>query len=166
MKRIGGDEARTKALMSYAHEQFKDAGMPEDRIDYILKKWAKNAVEDDDQGCIDKGKYGVWCPKGDEWYCKKNCEKEKKPKREVDEDGCIDKGRLGYWCPNGNGGWYCEKNCGIRPDANGCYDKGDKGVWCPKGDDWYCKEGCKGEKKEEKKVAGVLLGEKNGCYDK
>lgn len=41
MKFMQGDEAKMKGLMEHAHSLFKDAGMPEDRIDYILEKWAK-----------------------------------------------------------------------------------------------------------------------------
>jgi len=36
-----GDVAAVKDMMSKVHEMFRKAGMPEDRIDYILVKWVK-----------------------------------------------------------------------------------------------------------------------------
>jgi len=152
-----------------AHALFKEAGMPEDRIDYILIKWAKyatqNAAAKEPKDCIDKGPHGVWCPKGDKWYCNKNCEKNK-----ADADGCYDKGEHGLWCPHGDG-WYCKEHCPeskpqpktkkVVLDGQGCYDKGEYGVWCPKGDGWFCKENCPDSKPKPKVVPDA-----NGCYDK
>jgi len=44
LKFYQADEAKMKFVMTRAHQLFKDAGMPEDRIDYILKKWSKYAA--------------------------------------------------------------------------------------------------------------------------
>merc|ERR1712066_411643 len=120
-KMMHNDKEKMQGLMTRVHELFKHAGMPEDRIDYILEKWAKYAASEDNDGCVDKGKYGVWCPKGEKWYCLKNCE-DNKP----DADGCYDKGEHGVWCPKGDG-WYCKENCKDQKkglDASGCYNKG------------------------------------------
>merc|ERR1719506_3000228 len=40
MKMMHGDDAKTKDIINSAHKIFKSAGMPDDRIDYILEKWA------------------------------------------------------------------------------------------------------------------------------
>lgn len=46
MKMSQGDDAKLKMIMERSHQIFKDAGMPEDRIDYILEKWAKSVEGD------------------------------------------------------------------------------------------------------------------------
>ena len=115
-------------LREEVHRVFVQAGMPDDRVDYILEKWVKymypEALEEaadrvDKNGCYDKGIYGVWCPKGDGWQCVKNCKKKdsalrsafrSKIKNGPDEKGCYDKGRYGVWCPKADG-WQCVKNC-------------------------------------------------------
>jgi len=133
--------------------------------------WMKHNTKPDADGCYDKGEYGVWCPRGDEWYCKRNC-KEKKHQTKPSADGCYDKGEDGVWCPKGDS-WYCKENCPhidylghaawmkheTKPDADGCYDKGEYGVWCPRGDEWYCKRNCNKNKHKTKPSA-------EGCYDK
>merc|ERR1712079_465428 len=110
-------------------------------------KEEKAEVKPDAKECYDKGDHGVWCLKGDDWYCVKNCKDEVKKEVKPDAKGCYDKGDHGVWCPKGDV-WYCVKNCKyevkneVKPDANGCYDKYDHSVWCPKGDDWYCVKNC------------------------
>lgn len=102
----------------------------------------------DDKGCYDKGEYGVWCPKDNDWHCVRNCKDDAKKESVPDEKGCYDKGEYGVWCPKDNG-WYCVRNCKddakkeSMPDEEGCYDKGEYGVWCPKGVDWVCVDNCK-----------------------
>merc|ERR1719356_2065894 len=96
----------------------------------VWATWGSTAFERDVQGCYDKGEYGIWCPEGGDWYCKKNCKKEPEKELELDAEGCYDKGEYGIWCPKG-GDWYCKKNCKketekkVGPDAEGCYDKGE-----------------------------------------
>lgn len=36
-----GQPSKVKNLMSHAHQDFAQAGVPEDRIDYILSKWVR-----------------------------------------------------------------------------------------------------------------------------
>merc|ERR1719394_1544928 len=127
---------------------FVQAGVPDDRVNYILEKWVKyvypealDEPAEHKKGCYDKGSYGVWCPKGDGWQCVKNCKKKdlqirsKATNFEADEKGCYDKGKHGVWCPKGDG-WQCIKNCDkkdfrlqseatkMEADEKGCYDKG------------------------------------------
>jgi len=45
MKATQGDEESMNKLMKVVHEMFKEAGMPDDRIDYILEKWAKYVAD-------------------------------------------------------------------------------------------------------------------------
>jgi len=47
------DKAGVKELLTEAHKKFLQAGMPEDRIDYILLKWTKGVYSD---GSKDKSK--------------------------------------------------------------------------------------------------------------
>merc|ERR1719437_137869 len=133
-------------MMKAVHRILVEAGMPDDRVDYILKKWVKYAYPEafskqnkkpDAQGCYDKGEHGVWCPKGDDWYCAKNCKNGKRDQIKPDAKGCYDKGEHGVWCPKGDE-WHCVKNCKnntkkqeVKQDAKRCYDKGEYGVWCP-----------------------------------
>merc|ERR1719375_1636742 len=36
-----GQPSKVKNMMTHAHQHFAEAGMPEDRIDYILRKWVR-----------------------------------------------------------------------------------------------------------------------------
>jgi hypothetical protein len=56
LKMFRGDKAKTEAVLKRAHEIFKAAGMPEDRIDYILEKWAKSVADEpqSDEKAVDK----------------------------------------------------------------------------------------------------------------
>merc|ERR1719343_183130 len=89
-------------MMERMHQMIGKAGMPDDRVDYILKKWLKQAypeafdkkeIKPDANGCYDKGEHGVWCPKGDDWYCVKNCkdkgESEDIKTKEIDPMDCY-----------------------------------------------------------------------------
>jgi len=83
-----------KPMMQKIHAMLAEARMPDDRADYILAKWVKSAypevlremsqeIQPDARGCYDKGADGVWCPRGDAWYCLKNCKDEQKRRDNV-----------------------------------------------------------------------------------
>merc|ERR1712151_1153752 len=94
------DTTRLKPMLQKIHQMFVEAGMPENRVDYTLEKWVKHIypeafeekttdIAPDSEGCYDKGEDGVWCPKGDDWYCMKNCKG--KQKKQIDQAKMVDK---------------------------------------------------------------------------
>lgn len=63
MRLFKGDDAKMKNMMTKAHELFKEAGMPDDRIDYILEKWAKGVPKEHFHEACAKARFN--CIKGE-----------------------------------------------------------------------------------------------------
>merc|ERR1719183_830204 len=84
--------------MKRSHELFKEAGMPEDRIDYILEKWAKFATEHQK-------------PSGDDWRACKAA-----------KTRCMKDGEK---VTDGRCGWVWNKCAEEMKDHSGPVDKKD-----------------------------------------